>query len=320
MSGSTSHHDHDHDHDHDHQHGHDHGHGHSHAPRVTADNERKLKLVFALTFGYAIVQAVGGWWSGSLALIADSGHMVSDAAALLLALVAYRVAAKAANARFTYGFHRVRILAALTNGVALLLLVLWIGWEAIMRLREPTEVLSGPMLVVAVIGLVVNIVGFVVLNGGHKDDSNLRGALLHVAGDLLGSVGAIIAALGILWTGWTWLDPALSILVALLIVKSAWTLVRDAGAVLLQAAPREFDTAGATAAVRALPEVAEVGHLHVWTLTDETRIATLHITPAPGSDPLRLPTLVGELLRSRHGLQHVTVQVDPPGTLDGHCA
>ena len=119
MSGSTSHHDHDHDHDHDYDH--QHGHGHSHAPRVTADNERKLKLVFALTFGYAIVQAVGGWWSGSLALIADSGHMVSDAAALLLALVAYRVAAKAANARFTYGFHRVRILAALTNGVALLL-------------------------------------------------------------------------------------------------------------------------------------------------------------------------------------------------------
>lgn len=326
----SDHHDHDHDHgapeqgSHDHgahDHGaHDHAHaigheGHSHAPDVTAGNEARLRLVLGLTAGYALVQAVGGLWAGSLALIADAGHMVSDAAALALALIAYRVARRAADATRTYGFHRVRVLAALGNGAALLLLVIWIAFEAVGRLRAPSEVLAGGMLAVAVIGLAVNLVGLRLLGGGHHDDANLRGAWLHVMGDMLGSVGAIVAALGIMATGWLWLDPVLSLLVAGLVLRSAWGLVSDAIRVLLQATPPGVSADGVAAGIAALPEIAEAGHFHAWTLTDSRAIATVHVTPAPGADPLALPPLVAAYLRERHRIDHVTVQVDPPGSI-----
>lgn len=302
-------------HDHSHPAGqardHDHS-GHSHAPDVTAGNERRLKWVLGLTTGYAIVQAVGGWLSGSLALIADAGHMVSDALALALALIAYRIARRAADATRTYGFHRVRVLAALANGAALLLLVAWIAVEAVARLRAPGAVLAGPMLAVAVVGLAVNLIGLRLLGGGQKDDANLRGAWLHVMGDMLGSVGAIGAALGIMATGWLWLDPVLSLLVAGLVLRSAWGLVADALRVLLQATPKGMSKDAVEAGIAALPEVANACHFHAWTLTDTRAIATVHVTPAPGIDPLTLPPLVADYLHDHHRIDHVTVQVDPP--------
>lgn len=296
-----------HDHDHD---------GHSHNHVVTADNERRIRFVFFLTAGYALIQAIGGWLSGSLALIADSGHMVSDAAALLLALIAYRIAWRPADGKRTYGYHRVRVLAALANGASLLLLVAWIAWEAIQRINEPTEVLAGPMLIVAVIGLLVNLAGAWVLWSGNKGDGNLRGALLHVVGDLFGSVGAIAAAVGIMFTGWTILDPILSVLVALLVVRSAWGLVRDSVRVLLQAVPQGVEAEAAERGLAELPEIDEAGHFHAWTLTDESAIATVHVSPAKGADPLSLPSLVSAWLKERYAIDHVTVQVDPPGQLD----
>ncbi len=309
MSDST-------EHKHDHDHDHDHGKGaHSHTTAVTSDNERRIRLVFLMTVGYAGVQAVGGWFSGSLALIADAGHMVSDAAALLLALIAYRVARRAPDMARTYGFHRVRVLAAMANGASLLLLVVWIAWEAVARLRAPSEVLAGPMLAVAAIGLVVNLVGAFVLWRGNQGDGNLKGALLHVVGDLLGSVGAIAAAIGILLTGWTLLDPLLSVLVSVLVVRSAWSLLSESVLVLLQAVPRGLDTQAAERDVLSLPGVAEVGHFHAWTLTDERTVATVHVTPAPGVDPLTLPALVAARLLERHAIAHTTVQVDPPGSI-----
>ncbi len=311
MSDST-------EHKHEHEHGHDHDHGkgaHSHTAAVTSDNERRIRLVFLMTVGYAGVQAVGGWFSGSLALIADAGHMVSDAAALLLALIAYRVARRAPDMARTYGFHRVRVLAAMANGASLLLLVVWIAWEAIARLRTPSEVLAGPMLLVAAIGLVVNLVGAFVLWRGNQGDGNLKGALLHVVGDLLGSVGAIAAAIGILLTGWTLLDPLLSVLVSVLVVRSAWSLLSESVLVLLQAVPRGLDLQAAERDVQSLPGIAEVGHFHAWTLTDERTVATLHVTPAPGVDPLTLPALVAARLLERHAIAHTTVQVDPPGSI-----
>ena len=311
MSDST-------EHKHEHEHGHDHDHGkgaHSHTAAVTSDNERRIRLVFLMTVGYAGVQAVGGWFSGSLALIADAGHMVSDAAALLLALIAYRVARRAPDMARTYGFHRVRVLAAMANGALLLLLVVWIAWEAIARLRTPSEVLAGPMLLVAAIGLVVNLVGAFVLWRGNQGDGNLKGALLHVVGDLLGSVGAIAAAIGILLTGWTLLDPLLSVLVSVLVVRSAWSLLSESVLVLLQAVPRGLDLQAAERDVQSLPGIAEVGHFHAWTLTDERTVATLHVTPAPGVDPLTLPALVAARLLERHAIAHTTVQVDPPGSI-----
>lgn len=298
-----------------HAHGAGDHHGHSHAPVVNTTNERRLLVVFGLTFGYALIQAVGGWLSGSLALIADSGHMISDAAALLLALIAYRIARKPADATRTYGFHRIRVLAALANGASLLILVIWIGWEAISRINSPVEVLAGPMLIVAVIGLLVNIIGAWTLWSGNRNDGNLRGALLHVVGDLLGSVAAIAAAIGIMLTGWTILDPLLSILVALLVVKSAWGLVSDSIRVLLQAAPPGLNAETVENELTGIPGVYEAGHFHAWTLMDQTCVATVHVTPEPGTDALTLPPLVAQWLKEHYHIEHVTVQVDPPGCL-----
>lgn len=299
--------------------GHAHEGGHDHGQTVTASNERRIRFVLICTASYAIVQAVGGWFSGSLALIADAGHMVSDSAALLLALIAYRIARRAADATRTYGFHRVRVLAALANGATLLLLVAWIAWEAVQRVNAPVEILAGPMLIVAVIGLGVNVAGALILWSGNRGDGNLRGAFLHVIGDLLGSVGAIAAAIGIMLTGWTILDPILSVLVAMLVVRSAWSLISDSIRVLLQAVPRGVDATEAERGLASLPGVAEAGHFHAWTLTDESSVATVNVSPAEGTDPLNLPPIVSAWLKERYAIDHVTVQVDPPGKLDpGH--
>lgn len=289
--------------------------GHDHGAAVSAGNERRIRLVFLGTAGYAVVQAVGGWLSGSLALIADAGHMVSDAAALLLALIAYRVARRAADTVRSYGFHRVRVLAALANGASLLLLVAWIVVEAVGRINQPVEVMAAPMLAVALVGLGVNVAGALILRGGEAGDANLRGAFLHVLGDLLGSVGAIAAAVGIMLTGWMLLDPLLSVLVAALVVRSAWGLVMESLAVLLQAMPRSLDGAAVLADLRTLPGIAEAGHLHAWVLSDQRIVATVHVTPAPGIDPLALPGLVAARLHDRHEIDHTTVQVDPPNRL-----
>ncbi|MXS85711.1 cation transporter [Nitrosomonas sp. HPC101] len=289
---------------------------HHHQQVVTQGNERRVALVFCLTAGYALIQAIGGWLSGSLALIADSGHMVSDAAALLLALIAYRIARRPADGTRTYGFHRIRVLAALVNGVALLLLVLWIVFEAIERIYIPSAVLAGSMLLVAVIGLIINLTGVWILWSGSRADSNLRGALLHVTGDLLGSVAAIIAAVGILLTGWMVLDPLLSMLVAVLIVRSAWALIKDAVHVLLQAVPRGLDASAVESSLTQLPEIAGAGHFHAWILADDSIIATVHVSPVDGIDPLMLPPLVSSWLKQHYAIDHVTVQVDPPGRLE----
>ncbi len=296
--------------------GHAHEGGHDHGQTVIASNERRIRLVLIFTASYAIVQAVGGWFSGSLALIADAGHMVSDSAALLLALIAYRIARRAADATRTYGFHRVRVLAALANGATLLLLVAWIVWEAVQRINAPVEILAGPMLIVAVIGRGGNVAGALILWSGNSGDGNLRGAFLHVIGDLLGSFGAIAAAIGIMLTGWTILDPILSVLVAMLVVRSAWSLISDSIRVLLQAVPRGVDAVDAERGLASLPGVAEAGHFHAWTLTDESSVATVHVSPAEGTDPLSLPQIVSGWLKERYAIDHVTVQVDPPGKLD----
>lgn len=286
--------------------------GQAHGGSQDTDNIGRVRVVFFLTAGYAAVQAVGGWFSGSLALIADSGHMVSDAAALLLALIAYRVAARAADATRTYGFHRVRVLAALANGASLLVLVVWITWEAVGRVGQPVEILAGPMLLIACVGLSVNLFGAWYLSRGDKRDTNLKGAFLHVIGDLLGSVGAIVAAIGIMLTGWVILDPLLSVLVAALVVRSAWTLVSDSLRVLLQAVPQGVDARAAEADLATLPGIASAVHFHAWVLTDNSTVATVHVTPSPGADPLTLPELIVNRLHELFDIDHVTVQVDPP--------
>lgn len=309
--------------------GHSHSHAHAHGniltplsnpqihytPEAILDNEKRIRIVFFITAGYATVEAVGGFMSGSLALIADSGHMFSDSASLFLTLIAYRIARRPPDSQRTYGFHRVRVLAALANGATLMVLVGWIIWEAVQRFNSSVEVLAGPMLIVAFLGLMINVIGAWILHSGNKMDGNLRGAFLHVIGDLLGSVGAIAAAVGIMLTGWMVLDPLLSVFVALLVVKSAFSLVKDSVRVLLQAVPPGVDVKEAERGLAELSEIADAGHLHAWTLTDESAVATVHVSPAPGVDPLTLPPLVSKWLKDRYAIDHVTVQVDPPGHL-----
>ena len=297
-------------HHHDHDHDHAHGHGHGHAPSVSAANERVVLTGFALTAGFMLVEVVGGVLSGSLALIADAGHMLTDAAALLLAWVGFRMGRRASDARRTFGYMRFEVLAGLVNAVTLFALVIWIVWEAIRRLRTPAEVLAGPMLAVAVVGLLVNCLVFWILHRGDQSHVNIRGATVHVLGDLLGSVAAILAALVIHFTGWMPIDPILSVLVCLLILRSAWALLRNALDILMEAVPPDIDIAVLQAHVRnTVPGVAGVDHVHVWSITSGRVLATLELTLAAGAQPSDVVPAVKRALAERFSIGHATVEV-----------
>lgn len=289
---------------------------HSHGD-ITADNERRVLFALVLTGVFMVVEVAGGLITGSLALIADAGHMLTDSAALALAWAAFRVARRPNDARRTYGYHRVQVLAAFLNGVALVVIVGWITVEALRRLWQPIDVLGGPMLVIALLGLIVNIIAFVVLRRGQPANLNLRAASVHVLGDLLGSVATILAAAVILWTGWMPIDPLLSLLVALLVLRSAWFVIRRAGHILLEGAPDWLDVEALRADLTAaVPEVEDVHHVHAWMLTDEKPLVTLHANVAPGGDPHRVLILVRRFLEENYGVGHATIQIEPAGCAD----
>jgi cobalt-zinc-cadmium efflux system protein len=293
-----------------HDHDHTHEHGHSHAPSVSAANERVVLTGFALTAGFMLVEVVGGVLSGSLALIADAGHMLTDAAALLLAWVGFRIGRRASDARRTFGYMRFEVLAGLVNAVTLFALVIWIVWEAIQRLRSPDEVLAGPMLAVAVVGLLVNCLVFWILHRGDQSHVNIKGATIHVLGDLLGSVAAIIAALVIHFTGWMPIDPILSVLVCLLILRSAWALLRSAFDILMEAVPPDIDIAVLQDHVRdTVPGVAAIDHVHVWSITSGKVLATLELTLAEDAQPAQVVPAVKRALAEKFSIGHATVEV-----------
>ena len=306
-------------HPHPHAHddsGHPHG-GHHHPPRAGADGERRILWVLLLTGGFMVVEAVGGWLAGSLALIADAGHMLSDTAALALAWTAFRVARRPHDEKRTYGYHRFEILAAFVNGLVLFAIAAWICFEAVGRLREPVTVLGAPMLAVAVAGLVVNVVALLVLRGGDRGNLNVRAALLHVLGDLLGSIGAIAAAIVILATGWMPIDPILSMVLTLLILRGAWDVTRRAGHVLMEGVPEGFDAAAMRAdLVSAVPGIADVHHVHAWMLNTERSVVTLHVRLAPSTDAAAALAAIKVRLKERFGIAHSTVQIDPGDCLD----
>jgi cobalt-zinc-cadmium efflux system protein len=297
---------------------HDHaGHGHAHGAPAGADGERRVFRVLLLTAGFMVVEAVGGWLAGSLALIADAGHMLSDTAALALAWAAFGVARRPHDDRRSYGYHRFQILAAFANGLLLFGITAWIVVEAVARLRAPAPVLAGPMLAVAVAGLAVNVVAFVVLRAGDRRNLNLSAALLHVMGDLLGSAGAIAAALVILATGWTPIDPILSILVSLLILRSAWDVTRRASHVLMEGAPEGFDDAALKHDLRErVPGVLDVHHVHAWMLTSDRPMVTLHVRLAPATDPGAALAAIKLRLKERFGFAHSTVQIEAAECVD----
>jgi cobalt-zinc-cadmium efflux system protein len=302
-------------HDHAH-HDHDH-HGHAHRAPAGVDGERRVFWVLVLTAGFMVVEAVGGWLAGSLALIADAGHMLSDTAALALAWAAFRVARRPHDEKRSYGYHRFQILAAFVNGLALFAIAGWILVEAVGRLRAPAPVLAGPMLAIAAAGLAVNVVAFLVLRAGDRRNLNVSAALLHVAGDLLGSVGAIVAAIVILASGWTPIDPILSVLVSLLILRGAWDVTRRAGHVLMEGAPEGFDDATLKADLRAaVPDVLDVHHVHAWMLTSERPMVTLHVRLAPAADQAVALAAIKSRLKERFGIAHSTVQIESAECVD----
>jgi cobalt-zinc-cadmium efflux system protein len=286
---------------------HDHSHG----------NMRRVQIALILTATFMMVEVIGGIISGSLALLADAGHMLTDSMALALAALAFRVSARPADSRRSYGYQRFQILAAFVNGLSLLLIVAWILIEAIRRLMSPHEVLAETMLVVAAAGLVVNLVSFAVLHGGDRENMNIRGAALHVLGDLLGSVAAIIAALVILYTGWMPIDPLLSIFVALLILRSAWHLVLRSAHILLEGAPEWLEIGQMKSKITSqVPAVRDIHHVHVWGLTPQHLMLTMHITLADTQAPTTpIIRQVKAVLRDEFGISHSTIEVE-----SGDCA
>ena len=277
-----------------------------------AGNIRRVTIALCLTGTFMIVEVIGGILSGSLALLADAGHMLTDTMALGLAAVAFRVSKRPADHRLTYGYQRFQILAAFVNGLCLLFIVGWILFEAARRFVDPPAVLGDTMLIVATAGLFVNLVAFIVLHGGDRDNLNIRGAALHVAGDLMGSVAAIVAALVILQTGWMPIDPLLSVAVAMLILRSAWLLVRRSAHVLLEGAPDWLDVAAMQdKIVGRVPAVCEVHHVHVWGLTPQHLMLTMHVRlgsrPANPTDVIRG---VKEVLQDEYGIGHSTIEIE----------
>lgn len=304
-------------HAHAHAHGlsHDHDHpGHSHhahhSDMGTADSRRRVALAAVLTGTFMIAEVVGGVISGSLALLADAAHMLTDTGSLLLAWLGYKLAERPADAARSYGFARMKILAAFTNGILLVLLAAWIVWEAIHRIMDPVEVMGALMLAVASGGLLINIIAFRILHGGNQDDLNMRGALWHVAGDLLGSVAAILAAGIILWTGWVLADPILSVLVALLVAFAGVRIARQSGHILLEGTPVGLESAAIIADLTAhVAGVAKVAHVHAWALTESRPLVTLEVTAAPGASQEQLRRDVKARLSEAFNVSHATVEV-----------
>ena len=282
------------------------------------DDMRRVTIALVLTGTFMLVEVAGGLLAGSLALLADAGHMLTDTMALALSAIAFHVSKRPADARLSYGYQRFQILAAFVNGLSLLAIVGWIAFEAVRRFLEPVDVLGGPMLLVAAVGLVVNIIAFVVLHGGDHDNLNIRGAALHVAGDLLGSIAAIVAAVVIIYTGWMAIDPILSIAVAFLILRSAWILVKRSAHVLLEGAPEWLDVGDMQKhLIDSVPEVHGVHHVHVWGLTAQDLMLTMHVmidreTP----NPTTIVRRVKSLLREDYGIGHSTIEIETDDCAD----
>ena len=274
-----------------------------------------MKLVLAITAAVMVAEAVGGWLAHSLALLADAGHMLADVAALGLSLVVTALAQRPVTAERTFGLLRLEILAALVNGAALIVIALGIGFEAYHRLRSPTEVEGTLLLIIAGVGLVANAAGTAILHRGHNHSLNQRGAYLHIVSDLLGSVGALLAGVIILATGWVQADPVISVLISLLILGSAWRLVKESTDVLLEAAPAHIALSDVHDRIASIPGVASVHDLHVWTVTSGVIAMSGHLVVQNPADNQRVLEAVQACLGDM-GIRHVTVQMERDPTCE----
>lgn len=253
--------------------GHDHGHDHTHGA-----NKKTLMISFIIITGYMIIEAIGGFITNSLALLSDAGHMLSDSISLGIALLAFTLAGKAANQRKTYGYKRFEILAAVLNGVTLVLIAIYIFYEAIQRFQNPPEIASTGMLIIAIIGLLINIlVAWIMVRGGDVEENlNMRGAYLHVISDMLGSIGAIIAALLIMFFGWGWADPLASVIVAALVLRSGYYVTKSALHVLMEGTPQNVDIDDVIQTIQNTKGIHSVHDLHVWSITSGLNALSCH--------------------------------------------
>ncbi|HIW96676.1 MAG TPA: cation diffusion facilitator family transporter [Candidatus Corynebacterium gallistercoris] len=293
---------------------HDHSQHHSHAPT----GGKKLLFVIAMTAVIFLAELIGGLLSGSLALLADAGHMLSDSAGLVIAGIAMAIGTKSATRASTYGFRRAEVLAAAVNAISVAAIAIVILIQALRRLGDPADIHTTAMASVAVIGLVANIIAAVILHGSAQQSMNLKGAYLHVLADLMGSVAVIVAAIIIATTGWQWADTVASIIIVAIIIPRAWQLLAQAGRVLMEQVPAGVDTAAIQRDIEALPGVIHAHDLHVWSVGGQDLVATVHVVADDGflgATPPACSLLdsVQGLLRDRHSITHATVQIEHPG-------
>jgi cobalt-zinc-cadmium efflux system protein len=298
-----------HSHHHGHDHGHDHGHAHGHA-HDDGGNARRLVVVLVLTALYMLAEAIGGWLSHSLALIADAGHMLSDVAALGLSLFAVWISRRPPTPARSYGYHRTEILAALANAATLIAISVWVCVEAYHRLSEPPEIAGRMVMVIAAGGFLINVAGMWVLSGGRASNLNIRGAWLHVATDALGNIGTVIAGAAVAYLGWLWADPVASVLIAALVCWSAWALLMESLDVLMEGTPSSIDPAKVRDALSVVSGVQAVHDLHIWSIASGRVSLSAHIS-VDGSRPDRdvLRELCGTL-RADFAITHVTLQLE----------
>jgi cobalt-zinc-cadmium efflux system protein len=288
-----------------------HEHGHSHV-RAGARHKGRLGAALAVLGVVTVVEVVAGFATNSLALLSDAGHMLTDVGGLGMALAAIHVADRSGlDRQRTFGLYRLEILAALANALLLFAVAVYVVFEAVRRWGDPPEVLAGPMLVVAVIGLVANIAAFLLLREGAGESLNVEGAYLEVLSDLVGSVAVIVAAVVIVITDWAWVDPLVGVGIGLFILPRTWRLGAQALRILVQAAPPGLDLAALEAELRAVGGVVDVHDLHVWTLTSEMDVASVHLMVSEGTDSHAVLDRARVILRDNHGIGHATLQVEP---------
>ncbi len=293
------------DHDHDEQGGGHAGHNHGAGATIT-----RLAVALALTTGFLIVEVIGAWWFNSLALLSDAGHMFTDVAALAIALAAVKIGQRPADDRRTYGYRRFEVLAATFNAVLLFIVAGYVLVEGVRRFFEPTDVRSLGMLLVAGAGLVVNLIAMRLLAGGKEDSLNIKGAYLEVWADMLGSIGVIIGALVIMATGWQWVDPLVAIGIGLWVLPRTWVLLRDTTHILLQGVPRGVDLGAVRQALEAVPGVAGLHDLHLWSVAGDDRSLTVHLTLADGADGEAVRLAAVAMLHDQFGVAHATIQTE----------
>jgi cobalt-zinc-cadmium efflux system protein len=290
-----------------------HSHSHSHGQR-SAGSVNKLKNALLLTGVYMFAEAIGGWFANSLALLADAGHMLTDVAAMTLTLAAFWFAARPATAKKTFGYYRLEILAAFVNGITLVLISLWVIYEAYERWQSPPEIKGLQLTAIAVGGLIINLICAYLLHGDHEHDLNMRGAWLHVMGDALGSVTAIAAGVLIIAFGWVWADAVSSFLISLIIIVGAWNLIKESVNVLLEGTPAHINLKAVEETIRRTEIVVDVHDLHVWTITSGMEALSVHIIHRDEVSQKALLQSIRQRLHNEFGIDHLTIQMETAET------